>query len=85
MDDAFTEDRFADIWTAFCDGEKHLVPEGFEEQAEKLGLIHFRKVTKSDLQESFAAERGIEKGGSVWELTPIGYIRFLQKKATSNA
>jgi hypothetical protein len=83
MSDAFTEDRFAEIWMAFCAGDKHLVPDGFEEEAEKLSLIQLRKVKKSDLQESFAEERGITKGGWIWELTPIGYIRLLKKASVS--
>lgn len=42
------------------------------EPLEACGLVISRKVTKADLAEPFAAERGIEKGGFLWELTAAG-------------
>jgi len=85
MSDPFVEDRFGEIWMAFCDGDKHLVPIGFEEDAERLGLIQIRKVKKADLEKSFASEVGLKKGGWLWELTPTGYIRLLKHAATALA
>lgn len=36
------------------------------------GLIYLRPVDEDDLDDVFAAERGIEPGGNVWELTDAG-------------
>lgn len=39
---------------------------------EAAGLVKWRKVTRADLAEPFADERGIVKGGMICELTPNG-------------
>ncbi len=57
-------------WNAFCDADPH--PEGFIERMEKAGFATIRAVRAEDLEESFAAERGIEPGGMVWVLTAKG-------------
>lgn len=36
------------------------------------GLIYLRSVDEDDLDDVFAAERGIEPGGNVWDLTDAG-------------
>lgn len=58
-------------WSPFCDADP--VPEGFADRMEGAGLIETRKVTRADLEDEFAAERGIEKGGYVWCLTRLGH------------
>lgn len=58
-------------WSAFCDADP--VPDDFVELMDHAGLIQTRKVQKSDIDaDDFAAERGIEMGGWLWELTPAG-------------
>lgn len=57
-------------WAAFCDADA--TPEGFIERMEAAGFAALRPVRKSDLEESFASERGIERGGMLWELTAKG-------------
>lgn len=57
-------------WDEFCDGDP--VPDDFIETMESAGFATIRSVTRDDLQSDFAAERGIYKGGSVWDLTPKG-------------
>lgn len=57
-------------WDAFCEADA--VPEDFVERMGKAGFISIRGVRKSDLEEPFAAERGIAKGGHLWELTRKG-------------
>ena len=42
---------------------------------EGAGLAEVRVVTDDDLQ-SFAAERGIERGGMIWCLTDAGHAAF---------
>lgn len=59
-------------WGAFCDADPFEGADTFIERMEGRGYIRLRKVTKADLSESFAAERGIEKGGNLWELTKKG-------------
>lgn len=57
-------------WAAFCDADP--VPVDFIERIEGAGFAALRKVTRNDLEQAFAAELGIYKGGSVWDLTPAG-------------
>lgn len=74
-------------WDAFCDCDP-LVPvsldrDRFIEQMERAGLVKFRTVKKSDVDDdSFAAERGIELGGTIWVLTKAG-IRALSGGKTN--
>jgi hypothetical protein len=57
-------------WFAFCDADA--VPEGFIERMEAAGFASLRRATREDWESAFAADRGIEKGGAVWALTPAG-------------
>ncbi len=58
-------------WAAFCDADA--VPEDFTDRMEVAGFISIRAVKKRDVEQtSFAAERGIEIGGMLWELTKKG-------------
>lgn len=57
-------------WTAFCDADP--VPADFIERMEEAGFAVLRPVTRDDLQSAFAEDRGIYKGGTVWDLTPKG-------------
>lgn len=66
MSDEFVTDRFAELWDR----------PGFTDNAEKLGLIEIVPVTKRALESSFAAERGIEPGGFMWQLTQRGHERY---------
>lgn len=59
-------------WNAFCDADPFEGADTFADRMEAHGLIQLRAVTVHDLEESFAAERGIEKGGSIWVLTKKG-------------
>lgn len=78
MTDPFTKDTFADQWSAFCDGDP--VDPDFTEKAEAEGLVEIGATTRDDLEEAFAAERGIEDGGSVWRLTAKGVARYEARK-----
>lgn len=62
-------------WHAFADAD--IIPvdrDEFTDRLDEFGLISLRKVRKSDLDVSFAAERGIELGGYLWELTEKGHF-----------
>lgn len=60
-------------WHRFCDCDSFDGRDTFTERMEALGYVRLRKVRKADvLDEPFAAERGIELGGYLWELTPKG-------------
>ncbi len=63
-------EEFRQHWSAFCDADP--VPEEFADRMDDAGFIQLRKVTRYDLEDSFAQERGIEKGGYVWDLTRLG-------------
>lgn len=54
-----------------CDDDCAIDWEVFE-FCEDAGFAVMRKVTKADLDYPFADERGIEKGGIIFELTPLG-------------
>lgn len=57
-------------WNAFCDAD--FVPEDFIERMEEAGFAQLRPVTRDDLRSSYAEDRGILKGGMLWDLTPKG-------------
>lgn len=59
-------------WGAFCDCDPFHGADTFTDRMEAEGYIRLRPVRKADLEESFAAERGIERGGNLWELTAKG-------------
>lgn len=58
-------------WDAFSQADP--VPEDFINRMEAAGFAAIRPVRKRDLEESFAAERGIEPDGMLWELTRKGH------------
>jgi hypothetical protein len=66
---------FAAEWDRFTDCEPTKDPY-FLEKAEKEGLAELVPVTKCALQDPFAYERGIEKGGMMWQLTPSGLTAY---------
>jgi len=57
-------------WGAFCDADP--TPDGWQERMEAAGFIWLDKTRSGDLQQPFAAERGIYKGGTIWRLTDAG-------------
>lgn len=62
-------------WDAACDGDWALVTteaSDFFESQEAAGFADLVPVDDDALEDAFAAERGIEKGGSMWRLTPLG-------------
>lgn len=69
-----------EYWDALCDCDWHLIPEGVREGLEDrliaAGLAEWRSVTDEDMEDSFASERGLEKGGSCLDLTPLGYLAY---------
>jgi hypothetical protein len=67
-------------WNAFCDSEPG-VPDGFDDRMEAAGLAELRAVTAEDLEQAFAAERGIERGGMIWCLTAEGQKAFDEANA----
>jgi hypothetical protein len=60
-------------WHAFCDADPFEGSDTFADRMEAAGFIHLRPVTVYDLQDAFAAERGIQRGGMLWELTDAGH------------
>lgn len=84
-EEPFTSDNFAVLWDAFSDADKHLLPDDFEEQAEAAGLIECVPVTPDALEDAFAAERGIEPGGMMWQLTAKGKARWSRDEGTPTA
>lgn len=57
-------------WDAFCDADP--CPDDFQYRMEAAGFITLRAVVEDDLDDAFAAERGIVEGGTIWVLTPVG-------------
>ena len=68
--DASAVQKLQALWHAFCDADP--VPLEFIDDMEKAGFVELRSVEDADLDEAFAAERGIEAGGLLWELTDAG-------------
>lgn len=67
--------RLRSFWHDFCDADP--VPPTFAEDMEASGFVTLRSVRKRDVEsDPFAAERGIEIGGSMWVLTPAGLAAF---------
>lgn len=80
------EEALRRYWSAFCDADWHLIDDDACEDGgdvsdawEAAGLIELRSVTADDLDDAFAAERGIISGGSVWHLTPEGRAALAQQ------
>lgn len=62
-------------WDAFCEADP--LPdwrdqESFPERLEAAGYAEIVAVDRDALESAFAAERGIYRGGSMWQLTPLG-------------
>lgn len=64
------EQKIRAFWAPFCDADP--VPAPFIDDMEAAGLARLTRVTKDALQDSFAEERGIVKGGMMWQLTAKG-------------
>jgi hypothetical protein len=61
-------------WHDFCDCDPFEGLDTFAERMEAAGYARLRPVKRSDIQDDpFAAERGIEPGGYLWELTAEGH------------
>jgi hypothetical protein len=78
------EEALRGYWSAACDCDPvdhDACEEGGDlfDAWEAAGLIRPRAVTKADLDDAFAAEKGIAPAGSMWELTPAG-LDALQKE-----
>ncbi len=56
----------------------------FSERIGGCGFIELRVVTDDDLESSFAYERGIERGGMVWSLTPEGRTALAEDASRTN-
>lgn len=65
-------DDFRRHWHAFCDCDPFEGSDTFVERMEASGLIKLRRVTRHDLESAFADERGIVRGGYVWDTTCEG-------------
>ena len=69
-----------DYWSAICDSDWHLIPadirDDLDERLVAVGLAEWRAVTDDDLEDTFAYERGIEKGRSCLDLTALGHLAF---------
>lgn len=71
------EEALRRYWDAFCDCDP-INDDACEEGGSLLDaweagrLIELDSANDDDLDDSFASERGIVPGGSVWRLTPAG-------------
>lgn len=62
-------------WDAFCDGDRGDVQSDDPEYPwalEGAGFVEWGSVDADDLEDPFAWERGIEPGGTIYRLTPLG-------------
>lgn len=69
-EDLSTAQKLRSFWDAFCDADP--CPPEFPDEMESAGFISLVPVTADDLEAPFAAERGIEPGGMLWQLTEAG-------------
>lgn len=76
MTDIPTND-FKKNWSSFCDADQFEGREDFAERMEAAGLIELVPVDNNALDDAFAAQRGIEKGGFMWRATDAG-LRVLR-------
>lgn len=70
-------------WDLFADADQFEGRDTFAERMEAAGFARIRRVKNSDLSEPFAAERGIERGGWLWELTDSGRAALARAKGAS--
>lgn len=69
-------------WHSFCDADPFPGSDTFAQRMEDRGYARLRRVKLSDIEsDPFAAERGIEVGGSLWELTEKGHAAFGEPRA----
>lgn len=61
-------------WNNFCDCDPFEGSDTFAERMENAGYIEFVPVTSEALQSAFSAERGIEPGGMMYQLTQAGQV-----------
>lgn len=59
-------------WADFCDADHFPGSDTFADRMEAAGLIIMTPVTKEALEQAFADELGIERGGWMWVLTDAG-------------
>lgn len=59
-------------FSSFCDADVFPGSDTFADAMEAAGFIELVPVTKEALEDSFAAERGIEPGGMMYRLTDAG-------------
>lgn len=86
--DPFAPENFALAWNAFCDadyGDIGVPYDDFVGHGEAEGLFALRAVEPDDLDDAFAYERGIQAGGSLWELTDKGRDLFNARAAHQGA
>jgi hypothetical protein len=62
--------KLAALWGAFCDADP--THPNFIDDMEQAGLAELVPVDDEALEDSFAAERGIHRGGLMWQLTDAG-------------
>lgn len=65
-------EELRDNWHAFTDADPFDGSDTFAERMEKAGYAELVSVTAEALSDPFAAERGIEPGGMMWQLTEEG-------------
>lgn len=66
-------------WGDFTDADQ--VPEGFIERMEEMGFVELVEVTNEALEDFLCAERGIERGGLMWQLTEDGRNAYTRDAA----
>lgn len=81
LKEAAAERELWERWQTFCDCDPFPGSDDFGERMEAAGLLCLRPVTKHDLDTPFAYEKGIEPGGSVWDLTDAGRLALAQQGA----
>ena len=64
-------------WDEFCDADPLSDGRDFDDFIEGMEAAGFAELVAVDddaLNEAFASERGIEPGGMMWRLTPLGLL-----------
>ena len=59
-------------WGAFCDADPFDGSDTFPDRMEAAGFVELVPVDDDALEDAFASERGIERGGMMWSLTESG-------------
>lgn len=73
-------DDFRKHWNTFCDADQFDGSDTFPERMESAGYIELVPVDDDALEEPFACERGIERGGIMWALTDLGRAALAQSE-----